>query len=96
MVSRQSFRRTPGLVAGIAGTVSLLALTGCQHLSRKVDAPPPAVEPPPRVAAPAAPAAPSQTAVEAACLAATDLRTAAMPAPAAGTGHEGQCAAEHT
>ncbi len=39
MVSNQSVRRSPGTVAGIAGTLSVLALAGCQHLSSKDTAP---------------------------------------------------------
>lgn len=84
MVSNQSFRCTPGTVAGLAGALSVLALTGCQALSRKEVAPEVAAAPAPvaRPAPVAAPAAPQQTAVEAAIArAASEPQVAPEPAP---------------
>jgi hypothetical protein len=85
MVSYHSFRRSQGTVFGLAGALSVLALTGCQALSRKENAPEVAVAPPPAARpAPAASAAgPEQTAVEAAIArAASEPQTAVAPAPA--------------
>ena len=84
MVSNQTSRRTPGTVAGVAGALSLLALTGCQVLSRKQSAPevPAAPAPVARPAPMAAPSAPEQTAVEAAIARAASEPQSATPAPA--------------
>jgi hypothetical protein len=84
MVSNQSLARSR-TTAGLAGTLSVLALAGCQHLSRKESAPV-AVAPPPTVRpAPQAPVAEPQNAVEAAIArAATEPQAAQAPVPAPG------------
>jgi hypothetical protein len=84
MVSNQSVSRSPGFVAGLAGTLAVLALAGCQHLARKDSAPVAAAPAPAPRPAPAA-AAPSQNAVEAAIArAASEPQPAVAPAPAPG------------
>jgi LysM repeat protein len=83
MVSYHSFRRSQGTVFGLAGTLSVLALAGCQVLSRKENAPEVAAAPPPAARPAPLPAAPQQTAVEAAISrAANEPQTTVAPAPA--------------
>jgi LysM repeat protein len=86
MVSHQSVRRLPGTVAGVAGTLSLLALAGCQLFAPRNSEPVAAAAPPPPASRPApkAPAAPQQTSVEAAIArAANEPQTVTVaPAPA--------------
>lgn len=86
MVSNQTVRRSPGLVAVSAGLLGAVVLTGCVHLRHQEDTPPAAAAPPPAAARPAPrpAAAPNQTAVEAAIArAAREPQVTATAAPAA-------------